>query len=169
MDSFVLDPTPAAWLQQSEFAPSVPAYRRYLATRRYAISTQRTYLCCVAHFAHWLTEEQRSACDLSGDTVRDFLDQHLPYCTCSAPVRRGRNDLRAALRHLRAVLIDQGVVVEHPAPGAIEETGSLSQRPSCRTGPHLVPAIGASCLTSTPIRRSATCLKKPGVSLLGEV
>jgi integrase/recombinase XerD len=121
MDSFVLHPTPAAWLQQSKLAEFAPSYREHLASRRYAISTQRIYLRCVAHFAHWLTEEQRSVFDISRDVVGHFLDQHLPHCTCPAPAQRKRVALRAALGHLLAVLIDQDVVPASPVGGAIEE------------------------------------------------
>jgi integrase/recombinase XerD len=121
MDSFVLHPTPTAWLRHSELAEFLPAFRQCLASRRYAISVQRRYLRCVAHFAHWLTEEQRSVRDVSSDVVRHFLDQHLPNCACSAPVRRNRKELRAALRHLLVVLIDQDVVSAPSVGGAIEE------------------------------------------------
>lgn len=121
MDTFVLDPTPAAWLQKSELAPFVPAYREYLVHRRYALRTQRLYLGSVAHFAHWLGAEGRSASDIGGDAISHFLDRHIACCSCTAPVPRSRNTVRAALRHLLAVLSDNGVVARHPAAGAIEE------------------------------------------------
>ena len=116
-----LPTTTAAWLRQSDLADFVPIYWQYLSERRYAASTRRTYLCSIAHFAHWLTQEQRPAHDLGGDDIRRFLDQHLPQCTCPPPVRRSRSDVRAALRHLRALLCDRDGAAHQQAASAIDE------------------------------------------------
>jgi hypothetical protein len=65
----VIQPQPRAWLQESFIEPYVSRYEAYLSRGRYATNTQRVYLCCVAHFAHWLGEERygltRSARQLS--------------------------------------------------------------------------------------------------------
>jgi len=37
------------------------------------------------------------------------VDKHLPHCSCPYPVQRSRHQIRAALRHLQAVLVDAGV------------------------------------------------------------
>jgi hypothetical protein len=105
-----LHPRPDAWLRKSDLAPFVPAYRRYLAERRYAPGTQRAYLGCVAHFARWFTSRRRAVGSLTGEDVRRFLDEHLPVCTCPAPVHRSRHVLRGALHHLEIVLHDMRVV-----------------------------------------------------------
>ena len=54
----VVQPQPRAWLENSVLQPYVSRYGAHLRRGRYAPSTQRVYLCCVAHFAHWLTGER---------------------------------------------------------------------------------------------------------------
>jgi hypothetical protein len=44
-----------AWLTHSVLQPHVSRYAEHLDRGRYAPNTQRVYLCCVAHFALWLT------------------------------------------------------------------------------------------------------------------
>ncbi|MGH7393254.1 MAG: tyrosine-type recombinase/integrase [Candidatus Rokuibacteriota bacterium] len=122
MDTLIpLHPALAAWLRQSDLFEFVPTYWQYLVRRRYAASTRRVYLSCVAHFARWLTQQGRSACDISNDAIRRFLDRHLPHCSCPQPVRRYRKDVRAALRHLLVVLCDAGVAAKDQVSNAIEE------------------------------------------------
>lgn len=116
-----LHPTPAAWLRKSDLARFIPDYRRHLVDRGYAATTQRVYLCGVAHFARWLTRRRLRACDVSDTEAGRFLNQHLPRCTCPSPVRRCRHELRAALRHLLVLLRDTDVVVGHHVPDAVEE------------------------------------------------
>jgi site-specific recombinase XerD len=88
MDPFAhIHRTPAAWLRRSDFAPVLPAYWQYLSDRRYADETQRVYVCCVAHFARWLSRRGRAAHDLTDDDIRRFLDRHeagaVPPARCS--------------------------------------------------------------------------------------
>lgn len=108
MDAFdLLHPTAASWLRGSALAPLVPAYWRHLTERRYAQSTARAYLCCLAHFARWVRRRRHSLVDLDYEITR-FVDEHLPRCTCPSPAQRCRHQVRAALRHLRAVLENSG-------------------------------------------------------------
>jgi len=109
MDAFdFLHPTAASWLRGSALAPLVPAYWRHLSERHYAQSTARAYLCCLAHFARWVRRGRHSLDDLDHEISR-FIDEHLPHCTCPSPTQRCRSQVRAALRHLRAVLGDSGI------------------------------------------------------------
>jgi integrase/recombinase XerD len=39
---------PLAWLKH------LARYQKFLEEHRYAPQTTRTYLCCVAHLAHWM-------------------------------------------------------------------------------------------------------------------
>ena len=115
-----IHPTPAAWLRESDLAGYVPAFREYLAKRQYAAHTQRLYLCCVAHFARWLTGRQRIPHEFTDDHVRTFLDEHLPICACPQPVRRCRHEVRAALRHMFVVLHGAGVAIKLQPPTAVD-------------------------------------------------
>ncbi len=111
----VVRPQPRAWLEDSVLQPYVSRYGAYLRDRRYAPSTQRVYLCCVAHFAHWLTGERSGLTTIGEAVVARFLSEHLPSCGCPYPVRRLRHELRAALAQLLEVLRAGGVRAQDPA------------------------------------------------------
>lgn len=112
--AIILQPQPHAWLEDSILQPYVSQYREHLERRRYAPNTQRAYLCCVAHFAHWLTLERCGLEAIGQSAVMRFLSEHLPACACPDPVRRLRHELRAALSHLLEVLEAGGVMLQHP-------------------------------------------------------
>ena len=111
----VVRPQPRAWLEGSNLQPYVSQYEERLRRRRYAPSTQRVYLCCIAHFAHWLTRERYDLEAIGKRAVMRFLSEHLPVCACPDPVRRVRRDLQAALGHLLEVLEADGVVLLDPS------------------------------------------------------
>jgi integrase len=111
----IIQSQPRLWFEGSILQPYGSRYGAHLRCGRYAPSTQRVYLCCVAHFAHWLTGER---CDLSAigeAVVARFLSEHLPACSCPYPVRRLRHELRAALALLLDVLRADGVGAQDPA------------------------------------------------------
>ena len=105
-----LHPTPQAWLRNSALAPHIDAYEAYLCQGRYATNTTRGYLNCVAHFAHWITQSLLPVDLIDDKAVRQFLDEHLPNCTCPWPGARVYGDLRAALGNLLRVLRIQGAI-----------------------------------------------------------
>ena len=111
----VVQPQPRAWLENSVLQPYVSRYGAHLRRGRYAPSTQRVYLCCVAHFAHWLTGERCGLPTIGEAVVARFLSEHLPACGCPYPVRRLRHELRAALVQLLEVLRADGVGAMDPA------------------------------------------------------
>ncbi|MDI4658245.1 tyrosine-type recombinase/integrase [Xanthobacter autotrophicus] len=104
-----------AWLEDSVLQPYVSRYGAHLRRGRYAPSTQRIYLCCVAHFAHWLTGERYGLNAIGEAVVACFLSEHMPACACPYPVRRLRHELRAALARLLEVLRADGVGTLDPA------------------------------------------------------
>ncbi|WP_157272337.1 tyrosine-type recombinase/integrase [Azohydromonas aeria] len=109
MDAFdSLHPTAASWLRGSALAPLVPAYWRHLTEQRYSLSTTKAYLCCLAHFARWVRRGRHSLDELDHE-ISQFVDGHLPRCTCPSPAQRCRHQVRAALRHLRTVLGISGI------------------------------------------------------------
>lgn len=110
----VVQPQPRAWLEDSVLQPFVSRYGAHLRRGRYAPSTQRVYLCCVAHFAHWLTGERYDLSTIGEAVVARFLSEHMPACGCPYPVRRLRHELRAALAQLLEVLRAHGVAVLDP-------------------------------------------------------
>ncbi len=54
-EEIIIQPRQRAWLQHSVLQDYVTAYSDHLHRGRCALTTRRIYLCCVAHFAHWLT------------------------------------------------------------------------------------------------------------------
>jgi integrase/recombinase XerD len=101
------------WLRQSILEPHISLYLTYLLDRRYAQRTQPSYLCAVAHFAHWLTLGKTPLSELEEQTVARFLSEHLPHCRCPDPVLRSAHEIRAALRHLLTVLRVHRVIRQH--------------------------------------------------------
>jgi integrase/recombinase XerD len=105
-----------AWLQHSVLRDYVTAYSDHLHRGRYAPNTRRVYLCCVAHFARWLTTKHHSLSAVSEAAVRRFVAEHLPRCDCPYPVRRIPHEVRAALAQLLDVLRAAGAIASDAAP-----------------------------------------------------
>jgi integrase/recombinase XerC len=105
-------PNPNGWLLNGALAPHVDAFGEHLRQGRYAPSTTNRYLACIAHFARWMTLSRAAVEHIDEAAVSRFLTDHLPGCSCPAPVVRVYADLRAACGHLLQVLREQGVVAE---------------------------------------------------------
>jgi integrase/recombinase XerD len=97
-----------AWLEHSVLQGYVPAYSDHLHRGRYAPTTRHAYLCCVAHFAHWLTGECHSLAAVNKAAVERFVVEHLPRCDCPYPGSRVPPAVRAALAQLLGVLRAEG-------------------------------------------------------------
>ncbi len=96
-DRLPLQPHTHAWLKQSVLETHVAGYWAHLKSRGYAVGTRRTYLCCIAHFAHWMRRRRLNLRRLDEDAVARYLAEHLPRCDCQEPVRRLVHENRAAL------------------------------------------------------------------------
>lgn len=116
VEEIIIQAQQRTWLQHSVLEGYVAAYSDHLHRARYARTTRRIYLCCVAHFAHWLTTEHHALSSVSEAAVRRFVAEHLPRCGCPYPVRRNPHDLRAALTQLLAVLRAEGAIANDAAP-----------------------------------------------------
>jgi integrase/recombinase XerD len=111
-----LQPHTRAWLKQSALDAHVSEYCAYLEVHGYAASTQRVYLGCVAHFAHWTRRERLGLKRLDDDAVARYLAEHLPRCDCPEPVRRLVHENRAALVHLLATLRASSAIAARRKP-----------------------------------------------------
>jgi integrase/recombinase XerD len=112
----IIQPQPRDWLEHSVLQGFVGAYSDHLHRGRYAPNTRRAYLCCVAHFAHWLTIEHHTLSAVSEAAVRQFVVEHLPRCDCPYPVRRIRHEISAALGQLLVVLRAEGAIPSDTPP-----------------------------------------------------
>ena len=93
-----------AWLTDGVLNPSYQAYLTYLIGRGYSSWSVRKYLCCVAHFAHWLRKRRVKLSQIDEALIRYFLDEHLPQCDCPLRTPRCRNHVGSALKRLLVVL-----------------------------------------------------------------
>lgn len=112
----------AAQLTGSVLQPFVSDYGARLREGRYAASTIRVYLRCVAHFGHWLETERIALSAVGEATGRRFLTDHLARCDCPPPVRRVVHEHRAALGHLFRTLAAAGITPPLTDPISIEIT-----------------------------------------------
>src|SRR5208337_552505 len=157
----VVQPPPHLWSEASILRPYVSQYGEHLQRRRYAASTRRVYVCCVAHFGHWLTQERYDLEAIGQGAVMRFLSEHLPACACPYPVRRSRHDLQAALGHLLEVLQSRRRVVAGSEPQRRHRTGvDALRRPHARRlgpGGEHPPTVsqGGQEISSRRFRRAA--------------
>jgi integrase/recombinase XerD len=103
-------PSTRAMLKGGVLEPHIADYCARLRLGRYAANTRRVYLCCVAHFARWLTTEGLGLDAVTDETVTRFVADHLPRCDCPPPVRRTPHEIKAALAHLIQNLRSSGVI-----------------------------------------------------------
>jgi integrase/recombinase XerD len=108
--TIVVRPQPRAWLECSVLQPYVWAFEEHLDSGRYASSTKRVYLCCVAHFAHWLTRKNCPLTAINEKVVDQFILGHLSRCRCPDPVRRVDYEHKAAIARLLEALRARGVI-----------------------------------------------------------
>lgn len=105
-----IKPQPRAWLEHSILQAYSFGYIEHLRKGRYALGTQRVYLCCIAHFAFWLTSERYDLAAVDEKAADRFFAEHLTNCTCAYPVRRAVHDIRAALAQLFEALRTDGAI-----------------------------------------------------------
>lgn len=116
-----LQPMPQQWLENSVLLPFVEPYLTDLRDARYAQNTRRIYLCCVAHFAYWITLERLPLRSIDKRARTRFLEEHLPACVCPYPVRRVPHDLRAAITHLLDLLQRRSAIFRDGLTTALDE------------------------------------------------
>ncbi len=98
------------------------AFAAHLARRNLGPVSVETYLRAAAHFGRWL-DRTVTGVAVSQEMLSSFLVEHLPHCRCRGPVQRSKIVVRAALRHLEAVLRAAGRLDEpvlEPTPIDIE-------------------------------------------------
>lgn len=97
-------------------------YVSHLQRRGHTASTTKDYCKAVVHFLQWHhIAAPVLAAAFSTETVRVFLDEHLPACRCITPVVRSRKSVRAALNQLLSMTCQPRVIHRDiPPPAAIE-------------------------------------------------
>lgn len=109
MDVFdALAPLAARRLRDSAVGPFAQAYWDRLREQGYAPGTVQAYLKCLYHFAWWAARQRFELSELDRHVDR-FVDHHLPRCSCAGRVQRARHAVRAALEHLKTVVVAAGM------------------------------------------------------------
>jgi site-specific recombinase XerD len=91
----------------------VPAYRQYLLDRGNVAGYVRSCEAAVMHFSTWMRQANRRLADIDEALVVEFLDSHLPQCTCATSARHPTT-VRAALGHLLGVLRATDAIAPKP-------------------------------------------------------
>ncbi|MCE9681689.1 tyrosine-type recombinase/integrase [Halomonas alkalisoli] len=97
-------------------------YAAHLERRGHTASTSKAYRKAVVHFLQWHHIAAPALAEtVSTETVRVFLDEHLPACRCITLVVRSRKSVRAALNQLLSMNCQPRVIQRDiPPPTAIE-------------------------------------------------
>nr|WP_297390263.1 tyrosine-type recombinase/integrase [uncultured Roseateles sp.] len=121
MDVFdALTPLAASRLRGGVLRPFAQPYWDRLWELGYARHTVRLYLNCLSHFAHWAARQRFELSALEGRIER-FVGQHLPRCRCAGHVQRTPHCMRAALVHLKIVVVASGVQFDAQKLGPVGE------------------------------------------------
>jgi site-specific recombinase XerD len=120
-DRVIAHAQPLAWMNNGVLGKQVARYQAFLGERRYASKTQHNYLCCIAHFAHWMSRAGLKARQIGEPTINRFIGEHLPRCGCPRPVQRNQQNNRAALKLLLKVLREDGQVAPWQASDHISQ------------------------------------------------
>jgi integrase/recombinase XerD len=96
-------------LRRGPLAAVVQKYLRHLDERGYSKFTIQQYVQAAEHFANWLVTKQRIVQSANDAWVAEFLEVHLPRCSCAIPRCRTPVTVRAALHQLlETVGVDRG-------------------------------------------------------------
>ncbi len=80
--------------------PMCERFLQHLQHRGHTEGTAHAYLAAAEHYWRWLARQAPVEHQVNADTVRRFLNEHLPACDCPPPVYRQRTTMRAALNQL---------------------------------------------------------------------
>lgn len=79
-------------------------FSTYLKERGHSDGTTHHYRSALIHFTRWLTEKPALTSVITSRDVSNFLQEHLPVCSCPAPVVKNQKITRAALNNLLLML-----------------------------------------------------------------
>ncbi len=79
-------------------------FSTYLKERGHSDGTTHDYRSALIHFIRWHGEKPAQSSVISSRDVSKFLQEHLPVCSCPAPVVKNQTTIRAALNNLLLML-----------------------------------------------------------------
>ncbi|MDW9589648.1 tyrosine-type recombinase/integrase [Sinorhizobium meliloti] len=110
MNHINLQAAPRQWLESSLLGAFSKRYVEHLDRARYAPGTARVYLCCIGHFARWISTERLALASIDEAARARFISEHLPVCDCPYPARHLPHELTAAITHLLAMLRTEAAI-----------------------------------------------------------
>ncbi len=87
-------------LERSLYKKLFEDYSAFLISKGYVINTSQAYLNNVEHFTNWLSSNKNIRLQITAETVYNFINKHLPVCSCAPPKPCHIKIVRAALRLL---------------------------------------------------------------------
>lgn len=93
-------------------------FAAYLFERGHSDQVGQKYLRAAGHFTHWLEREGTPPSALGAATLETFLRNHPQGCHCEVPRGEEPDHVRAAVRHLLAMLRRRGDVPEEEPEGS---------------------------------------------------
>lgn len=112
---YFTNPAVVSRLRNTVFGSSLDDLAVRLFERGHAANTVRAYLRGAGHLAHWLSAEGIELASITNDTVKVFIEEHLPNCSCPVPFGAPLSGLQAAVHHILVVLRDSGRIAKPPA------------------------------------------------------
>ena len=97
LEQYVRSPSVLARIDRNPLRGHIRRLTDYLHGRGYRASTILGQLSVVEHFGKWLSTRRRRLRGVTEESVRTFLQRHLPQCTCSPPAPRCVDGVRQAL------------------------------------------------------------------------
>lgn len=99
----------------------IDTFDRFLGMRGYRPSSRQAYLKVAKHFIYWHEARSPAARKINRETIRTFLEEHLPVCRCSKPGYKEIKTVRAALKQMLLMRGDaSGPKINDEVPPEIE-------------------------------------------------
>ena len=115
----VANATVQRWLLNGPLAAYVPTYLSRLRQGHYSENTIRHKLHALAHVGRWMALCRCGVETLDERRVECFLQDHVPRCRCTPPVRCYSAEGRAVLVQLLALLRELGFAAVRPLPSSL--------------------------------------------------
>jgi integrase/recombinase XerD len=114
VDDFIQKHRHRALLQVDPLGTVLPSIVEMMRSKGYGERTIKNHLSALAHFNYWAAGRNIPISGIDEDLVSQFIDGHLPNCTCSSDLLRSRvytkSATHLAVRFLRA----RGLIAKLP-------------------------------------------------------
>jgi site-specific recombinase XerD len=78
----------------------IKRYKKHLKNRGHTDFTRQSYLSAIKHFLFWVENTSHYFKPIDRESIKMFIEKHLPDCRCPGPVYKNLNTVRAALNQM---------------------------------------------------------------------